>query len=179
MVSLGQLTYLVRELQRLLPPGDLAVVRLPMMLLDVEALLRYAPSLLPEIDAGQIGSRRIPVGNSSSLHVHFFHGYVEAHIDATDPARDPAAHVVEVTHVGLAALAGAAVAAITGSWLPAILMTALGASVPSQRRRVFELYWDGTGLMLRAVADAPSRRGYYGRRTPLPRRRTPLPRASW
>lgn len=172
MVSLGQLTYLARELQRRLPAGDLAVVRVRMMLLDVEALLRHPPSSLPEIYFGQIGSRRIPIGDGRSLHVHLFRGYVEAHIDATDPARDPAAHLVEVTHVGLAALAAAAIAAITGSWLPAVLVTAVGASVPSQRRRVFELYWDGTGLMLRAVADAPSQRGYRGRRTPPTR-------ASW
>jgi hypothetical protein len=111
MIQLGHLIYLARELQRLLPAHDLAIVRVRVTLIDVAELLRYPPSGLPEIDVGQLGSRRIPLADGSSLHVHLFSGYIEAHIDATDPSRDPVAHVVEVTHVGLAALAGATVAA--------------------------------------------------------------------
>jgi hypothetical protein len=153
MVSLGQLAYFARDLQCLLPPGDLAVVRVATALLDVEIFSRSAPSQLRGIDVGQSADLRYPLLDRGSLHLHLFPGYVEAHIDANDPSRHPVAHVVEATHVGPAALAGAAVVAVTGAWLPAILVTALGASVPSQRRRVFELHWDRTRLTFRAIPD--------------------------
>ncbi|TMQ17298.1 MAG: hypothetical protein E6J91_10470 [Deltaproteobacteria bacterium] len=169
MIQLGHLIYLARELQRLLPAHDLAIVRVRVTLIDVAELLRYPPSGLPEINVGQLGSRRIPLADGSSLHVHFFRGYIEAHIDATDPSRDPVAHVVEVTHVGLAALAGATVAALTGSWLPILLVTALGAGAPSQRRRVFVLGRDAAGLTLHHGAEVPVRRNTRGRYAPVRR----------
>jgi hypothetical protein len=74
---------------------------------------------------------------------YVFAAYIEAHIDATDPTRDPVAHVVKATQ----AVPGAAIgvgAAIFLGWPVAVVCAAVGALLLSQRYRLFAVARQGS-----------------------------------
>jgi hypothetical protein len=153
----------------MLPPGDLAVLRVPAVLLDREAFSAVPWTRLPGLDVGQDDDLRCSLGYNRSLHVQPFvvfpAPYLEAHIDVPDPLRDVAAHAVEATYVAPGAIAGVILSALTGSWLPAVVFAGVGAVVPRQRRRILVLDCDGWGrLTARAAADVGARRGTRMRR---------------
>ena len=136
-----------------------------MALLDRASFGRHVASRLPGLDRGQMGDLRYPQPDGTSLQVHVYAGYIEAHLDATDPTRDPVAHVVEATH----AVPGAALGMLLG-WPAVIVCAAIGASMPSQRYRLFALVVDAAGqLQVLQVPIPPARRGV--RRPPPMRRR--------
>jgi hypothetical protein len=168
MVSLETLAGLIRDLQSNLPAGDLAVVRVPRALLDRASFARHVASRLPGLDRGQMGDLRYPQPDGTSLHVHVFAAYIEAHIDATDPTRDPVAHVVEATQAVPGAAVGVGAAFFLG-WPVAIVCATIGALVPRQRCRLFAVVLDAAGqLTVLPLALPPARRGV---RRPLPMRR--------
>ena len=149
----------IQRVQRVLQPGELAVVRVPIAVLDVEAFRRLRWRRSIGLDVGQSADLRCMLRDGSCLHLHvFFDGavpYIEAHIDATDPLRDAALHAVEATEIVPGAILGGLLALLTGMWLPAIVLTAAGASIASQRRRVVVLGYDEAGLPTVLPAHRP------------------------
>lgn len=168
MVSLETLAGLISDLQSHMPASDLAVVRVAIALLDCTSFGRHVASRLPGLDRGQKFDLRYPQLDGTSLHVHVFAGYIEAHLDATDPTRDPVAHVVEATQVVPGAAVGVGAAILIG-WPAAIVCAAVGALRPSQRYRRYALVLDAAGeLTVFPVAIPPARRGVC--RPPMRRR---------